>query len=112
MEIDSHTLQVKMIGNDHYNVDLHEFLIRRSKVTDKVCFVLESARKHLHRVLRIGFDTRGDYDNCYNVVNALVRRGQIENLEQFLKAYEELKKGGDKGFRRGEQSNASKKMTS
>lgn len=89
-----------MAGSDRYDMDLHEYLIRKSKATDKVCFVLESAKKNVRKTLRIGFDTRGDFDKCYNIVHALVRRGQLENLDQFLRTYEEMKRSNDKGFRR------------
>ena len=44
-----------MAGSDRYDMDLHEYLIRKSKATDKVCFVLESAKKNVRKTLRIGF---------------------------------------------------------
>lgn len=66
-----------MAGSNRYDMDLHEYLVRKSKATDKVCFVMESAKKNINRTLRIGFDTRGEFDRCYNVVSALVRKAQI-----------------------------------
>jgi len=57
-----------MVESDRYDMDLHEYLVRKSKVTDKVCFVLESAKKNLRKTLRIGFDTRGEFEKCYKII--------------------------------------------
>jgi hypothetical protein len=77
VEIDSKTLKVSMVGNDRFHIDLHEYLIRKSKSTDKPCFVLESSKKNIRKTMRIGFDTQDQYNECYRVVSTLIKKAQI-----------------------------------
>lgn len=77
-----------MVGNDSYNIDFHDFLIRDSKNTDRPCFVLEPCRKGAGKTLRIGFDTKEQYRECHTVVNDLVRKSQLQCFNLMFKVYE------------------------
>jgi hemolysin activation/secretion protein len=86
--VEAKGMSAAISGNgQRYKVDLHDFLIRRSKTHEKPCFVLEATRNNLRKSTRFGFDSEIEYENCFYVLSTVIRRAQYQNLERYMASY-------------------------
>jgi hypothetical protein len=67
------------VGRDASSVDLHFYLMRRSKNKHRYAFALESIRYTVPRIVRIGFDTLEEVEKCFDAFRMAMDKAHGEN---------------------------------
>lgn len=80
IELDFGKAIATVVGTKDSSIDLHFYLIRKSKNKRKIAFALESTKAQIPRVVKIGFDKVFEYGACYDSFQLALNKATWENI--------------------------------